>query len=304
MEIPDVFLPYRFYGFERQILKNKLLSELSNFNVLKTDKVLAAWRPLLWDSRHFHHKMLELITFIPDADAKLQERSAMIELLLDHWQEFDHATARINAFDIMSAQAFERAGFSLMDTNVRYGIDLRNTSIQEFEGSSLEVDGLVYEVVSLPCHCSELDDIARVSWSDDRTINDRFHLDKRLPVSLADSVYTEWLKNSLTGELADTMVISRFRSKAIGFLALKKRVDSVESICIGLIGLGAVYPSMRRKNVYFNMVSLGLRILSKEADIVETGTQLTNYAPQRAWTRAGLKQVSTTYTFQKWLNSY
>jgi hypothetical protein len=301
MEIPDFFLPYRVYGFERNVLREKFLLELSNYNVVKTDKVMAAWTPLSWDSKHFGCKMLELRLFVPAVDASFQERSSIIRRLLDDWNGFDHVTARINAFDILSAQVVESMGFRLMDTNVRYGIDLRRTSIQKFEGSGIEVDGMSYEIIPLPHHISGLSEIAKVSWSKSRMVPDRFHADERLPEKLADSVYTEWLENSLTGELADTIIVAKFQGKAIGFLALKEHTDNIENICVGSIGLGGVDPSMRGKKVYFNMVSLALRILKKRADIVETGTQLTNYGSQRAWTRSGLKQVSATYTFHKWL---
>jgi len=303
MEIPSAFLPYRFYGFKEEVLERKLLSDLSSYKVLKTDKVMAAWTPLSWDSKHFHRKMLELKYFITEVGASYEERSAIIEKLHDSWQEYDHVAARINAFDIMSAQVFERAGFSLMDTNVRYGIDLRRSSIQKFEGSSLKTDGLMYEIMPCPCDSGELIEIAKTSWSDYKVAIDRFYADKSIPERLADSVYTEWLKNSLAGELADIVVVPRVDGKAVGFLALKQHADNVEESKIGQIVLGAVDPSMRGKNVYTCMVSLALRILRTKTDIVETGTQVTNYAPQKVWAQHGLKLVSTTYTFHKELNS-
>ena len=308
MEIPEVLLPYRLYGFERNVLMEKLFSDLSKYTVVKTDKVMAAWKPLSWDSKHFGCKMLELKLFVPAVDASFQDRSLLMKRLFDDWKGFDQVTARINAFDTLSAQVCESMDFSLMDTNVRYGIDLRRTSVQKLDGPSILVDGLSYEVMPLPFNTgklsSELNDLVKVSWSKSRMAPDRFHSDSRLPVKLADSVYTEWLENSLTGELADTIIVAKFHGEAIGFLALKVRADNIGNIIIGSIGLGAVDPSMRRKNVYINMVSLGLRVLKKGADIVETGAQLTNYAPQRAWTLAGLKQVSATYTFHRWLNSH
>jgi hypothetical protein len=304
MEIQDFFLPYRLYGFRRNALKEKLFSELSKYNVVKTDKVIAAWTPLSWDSKHFHCKMLELKFLVPTVDASFQARSSILKRLLDDWKGFDQVAARINTFDILSAQVVESMGFFLMDTNVRYGIDLRRTSIQKFEGSNVEVDGVSYEIMPLPRHISGLSEITKVSWSKLRMVPDRFHADERLPTKLADSVYTEWLENSLTGELADIIIVAKFQGKAIGFLTLKEHADNIENICVGSIGLGGVDPLMRRKQVYFNMVSLGLRILKKGADIVETGTQLTNYGSQRAWTRSGLKQVSATYTFHKWLTSH
>lgn len=70
-----------------------------------------------------------------------------------------------------------------------------------------------------------------------------------------------------------------------------------------LLVLAAVDPSMRGKSIYTNMISLGLRFLKREAEIVETGTQVTNYAVQKAWVQLGLKQVTTTYVFHKWLTS-
>jgi hypothetical protein len=36
MNAPNIYLPYRFYGFDQEVLKKKLLSELSNYNVTRS----------------------------------------------------------------------------------------------------------------------------------------------------------------------------------------------------------------------------------------------------------------------------
>ena len=109
-----------------------------------------------------------------------------------------------------------------------------------------------------------------------RAAKTRFHADPNLPEELADSVHTEWLKNSLAGELADYVIVPRVDGRACGFLTLKQHADSVEDTVIGLLVLAAVDPSMLSKNIYTNMISVGLRVLKREAEIVETGTQSTN----------------------------
>ncbi|MDH5374404.1 MAG: hypothetical protein OEZ21_02725 [Candidatus Bathyarchaeota archaeon] len=299
MNIPDIYLPYRFYGFDPAVLKNKLLLDLSCCNLVETDKVMAAWRDLPWDSKHFDYKMLELKYFITEEDASFKDRCTVMRELHKDWQGYDHVTARINAFDILSAQVAENLGFSLMDTNVKYGIDLRKASLQKFEGSKFTKEGAVYEVIRCPCHLPELIHIAETSWSQTKVTIDRFHADRNFSQKLADSVYTEWLQNSLTGELADYVILPRVKGKAAGFLTLKQHADSVEDTNIGLLVLAAVDPSMRGKKIYTNMISLGLRVLKREAEIAETGTQSTNYPVQKAWVRLGLKLVSTTYVFHK-----
>jgi hypothetical protein len=301
MNVPNIYLPYRFYGFDQKVLKKKLLSDLSNYHVTRADKMIAAWRPLPWDSKHFHLKMLELAHFIADEGANLDDRHVMMKEMLDDWHGYEHVTARINAFDILSAQTAEKFGFSLADTNVEYGIDLRRVPIQRFDGSVFEGEGAKYEVVRCPCDLPELVRIAKISWSEAKVAIDRFHADTGLPEKLSDDVYAEWLKNCLTGELADYVVVPRVDGKAVGFLALKQHADKVGDTDIGLLGLAAIDPSMRGKRIYTNMISLGLRVLKREAGIVETGTQVTNYAVQKAWVQLGLKLVTTTYVFHKWL---
>ena len=301
MRIPDTYLPWRFYGFDPELLRGKLLSDMSAHNIVKTERVAAAWRDLNWDSKHFNCKMLELKYFIGENDATFEDRSNVMRELHKNWQGFDHVTARINAFDISSAQVVESFGFSLMDTNVRYGIDLRKADLQKFEGSKFTVDEVIYEAVNCPCNLSELIGIAETSWSQTRVATDRFHADKGFPKRLADSVYTEWLRNSLSGELADLIVVPRVDGRAVGFLTLKRQADCIGDTRFGLLVLAAVDPSMRGKNIYTNMISFGLRILKRDTEIVETGTQVTNYPVQKAWVQLGLKLVSTTYTFHKWL---
>jgi len=91
--------------------------------------------------------------------ANLDDRHAIMKELLDDWHGYEHVMARINAFDIFSAQIAEKSGFSLVDTNVKYGIDLRRASVQKFDGSVLEGEGARYEVVRCPCDLPELVDI-------------------------------------------------------------------------------------------------------------------------------------------------
>jgi len=301
MNIPDIYLPYRFYGFKSAALKKKLLSDLSCCKLVETDNVMAAWRDLPWDSKHFGHKMLELRYFVAEADAGFEDRSEVMRRLQEDWKGYDHVTARMNAFDILSAQVAETFDFRLMDTNVKYGIDLRKAALQKFEGQEFTNEGVVYGVTPCPCDLPELVKIAETSWSQTKVATDRFHADLGFPQKVADSVYTEWIKNSLSGELADLIVVPKVEGKAAGFLTLKQHADSVESTNIGLLVLAAVDPSMRGRNIYTNMISLGLRILKRNAEIVETGTQVTNYPVQKAWAQLGLKLVSTTYVFHKWL---
>jgi hypothetical protein len=116
----------------------------------------------------------------------------------------------------------------------------------------------------------------------------------------SDVLPGEWNR---TGELADYIIVPRVNGKAAGFLTLKQHADKVGDTTVGLLVLVAVDPSMRGKSIYTNMISLGLRFLKREAEIVETGTQVTNYAVQKAWVQLGLKQVTTTYVFHKWLTS-
>ncbi len=301
MNIPEIYLPYRFYGLNQDELKKKLLFDLSSCKQVEMDKVMAAWRPLPWDSKHFGYKMLELKYFIVEEGASFENRYAAVRRLIDDWQEYDHVTARINAFDIMSAQVMESFGFSLMDTNVKYGIDLRKSALQKFDGSIFPNEGAIYEVVNCPCNLPELIHIAETSWSQTKVAIDRFHADRNLPEKLAGSLYTEWLKNSLTGELADYIIVPKVEGKAAGFLTLKQHADNVADTNIGLLVLAAVDQSMRGRNIYTNMISLGMRVLKREAEIVETGTQITNYPVQKAWVQLGLKLVSTTYVFHRWL---
>ncbi len=301
MKIPDIYLPYRFYGFDPSVLKKKLLLDLSQSNIVETENVMAAWRDLSWDSKHFGHKMLELKYFVAEENANFEDRYAVMRELHKDWRGYDHVTARINAFDILSVQVAERLGFSLMDTNVKYGIDLRKAELQKFENSKFTKEGVEYEVIKCPYPSSELIRIAETSWSETKVAIDRFHADRKFSQKLADSVYTEWLKNSLTGELADYIIVPRVEGKAAGFLTLKQHADGIEDINIGLLVLAAVDPLMRGKKIYTNMISLGLSVLKREANIVETGTQITNYPVQKAWVRLGLKIVSTTYVFHKWL---
>jgi len=294
MQIPKIYMPYRFYGLSEKTLEKKLLDDIAKYKFIETEKVLAAWRDLLWDSQHFNCKMAELKHFIANR-ARRTDRTEAVEHLLEKWNEYDHITARISAFDLQSTQVFEDYGFRLMCTHMKYGIDLRNRDVLP----KVMRNDVTYEVLQCPCNVPELERIAKEAWSETPVTPDRFHADTHFPKNLADSVYTEWLKNCLSGKLADSVIVPRVEDRIVGFFAFKHVVDTVGGLRVGSLVLAAVDSSVRGKHIYTNMTAVALNSL--KSDIVEAIMPVTNYPVQKAYHGLGFKLMSTTYTFHKWM---
>jgi len=70
--------------------------------------------------------------------------------------------------------------------------------------------------------------------------NTRFHADPRFDPERADDLYAEWLERSLTGELADVVLVPEAIAGAAGYLTVRR--TSEQSAHVGLV---AVDPAQR-----------------------------------------------------------
>jgi RimJ/RimL family protein N-acetyltransferase len=205
-----------------------------------------------------------------------------------------HISAKADVYDITTVHAFEMASFRLMDTTAIYAFDFRKSQIPEFE------DRCTLRLAKLEDE-DALMRIAAISFSQTRVSEDRFHADPDIPKEKSDALYIEWIRNSIRGKMADAIIVAELKGKPVGFTTienLRATADEV-GINIGALVLSAVLPEARGRGVYTSMIRKGLEHLRPKVDIVELGTQITNFPVQKAWSRLGFKLASGTYAFHR-----
>lgn len=201
-------------------------------------------------------------------------RDAGIELLI----------ARCPAVDIALAQAMEREGLRLMDSQVRYVRPLEvaapkpRVSVRQL--SSADVEAVV--------------ELARDSFTG---YSGHYHADPMLPRHLCDEVYPSWAERCCRGDAADTVLVVDLQGRLAGFSAFGILADREARL-----QLGAVADWARGHQLYTEMALAGMAWAREAGAVSMTAvTQTTNLAAQHSWLRAGMTPRDFWYTFHGWL---
>jgi len=308
------FLPFREYGLDKEKLENFTANQIiCRVKQKKAETVtvreddgellgLVTYSRLEWDSTHFGMPMAAILDIIMSEKVpNLREsKKRAITLALSELKEkgIKHVSTKVDIYDITTVHALEMSGFRLMDTTVIYAFDFRRSQISEFEdqctlrlAKSKDEDALLR--------------IAATSFSRTRISDDRFHADPDLPEEKSDALYVEWIRNSIRGKIADAIVVAELDGKPVGFTTIENfraRADEVGAN-IGALILSAVLPEARGRGVYTSMIRKGLEYLRPKVDIAELGTQITNFAVQKAWSTLGFKLAYGTYAFHRKLQN-
>lgn len=314
-EVRKLFKDYRFLPFGEYVLdKDKLENFTANkvIHRLKQKKAeavtvrgdegellgLVTYSKLEWDSTHFGTPMAAVWDVIVSENVpKLREtKKRTITLALSELKKkrITHISTKADIYDITTVHALEMASFRLMDTTVIYAFDFRKSPIPEFE------DRCTLRLAKLEDE-DALIRVAAISFSESRISEDRFHADPDLPEEKSDALYVEWIRNSIRGKIADAIIVAELKGKPVGFTTVENfraRADEV-GVNIGALILSAVLPEARGRGVYTSMIRKGLEYFRPKVDIVELGTQITNFAVQKAWSKLGFRLASGTYAFHK-----
>ncbi|HKF18714.1 MAG TPA: GNAT family N-acetyltransferase [Candidatus Dormibacteraeota bacterium] len=193
--------------------------------------------------------------------------------------------ARCAGADLPSLQAMERAGFLLMDAQVKYE---RRLVGPEAAGGALVRPlrpGDVGAVVA----------IARESFGG---YAGHYHADQRLPRELCDEVYPSWASRCCSGEAADHVVVAEVDGRVAGFSAFQ-RLNEAEA----RLQLGAVAPWARGHQLYTTLTFAGMAWCGEQRlSRMSAITQTTNLAAQQSWIRSGMMPVDAWYTFHRWFD--
>jgi GNAT superfamily N-acetyltransferase len=304
------FVLFREYGLDKEKLENFVADVI--IHRLKEDKAkaitarekggellgLLTFSRSEWDSKHFGKPMAAFNDLIMSENVpnprQAKKRLIMLALSNVRKEKIVHVSAKADIYDITTVHALEMANFRLMDTTVIYGFDFRKSQIPEFE------DQCILRLAE-PGDEEALVRVAEISFSKTRISEDRFHADPNLPQRKSDTLYVEWIRNSIREKLADAIVVAELNGAPVGFTTIENfRATALDvGVDIGALILSAVLPEARGKGVYTSMIKKGLEYLEHRVKIAELGTQISNFPVQKAWSTLGFKLASGTYALHR-----
>lgn len=191
---------------------------------------------------------------------------------------------RADARDTASIQHAEHHGFRFVS------IRLTMTRDGETPGP-LGGDGAVRQAAT--DDVKSLEQIARASHT-----NTRFHLDTRFDRERSRELYAVWIRDSVSGRLADRVLVVDGPDGPAGYVALRADADGIGHI--GLIAVSAVH---RGRGYGERLVAEGLRWLaSREVARVQVVTQGADPAAIRFYERCGFSVSAVELWFHRWLS--
>lgn len=124
----------------------------------------------------------------------------------------------------------------------------------------------------------------------------RFAVDTHFPRDLFTSLYHEWMRNSLTHDLADDVLAIQIAQLPVGMVTVRQKGTA------GEIGLIAVHPDWRGKHYGEKLVRAAQLWASRGGlTIARVVTQARNLPACRLYEKCGYHLASTEYFHHFWL---
>lgn len=203
----------------------------------------------------------------------------------------DLLIARCDAADYAAVHAIESAGGRLMDTLVYYARDLSDELPPPRPSAAM-------------VRAFRPNDAAAVRATAAQAFTGylgHYHTDPRLNRAKADETYADWAHRScLSKEVAEQVLVADLSGQIVGFLTLRLNGSQEAEVV-----LNGVAPAAQRGGVYGRLLDGAMAwSRSRGASRLVISTQVTNFAVQRAWTRAGFAPLRSYYTFHLWFDRH
>ncbi len=183
-------------------------------------------------------------------------------------------------FDLLNAAV--RSGYDIVD--VRYTLE---APVQD-PAAAVEVQ------LADASDAAALADIARQAF-----VTSRFFQDPRLPDRRCQDFYETWLRNSLSGELADAVVVARSEGRAAGFMTVRREAEDGS-----VIPLVAVAPTHHRRGLGRQLLEATMSWASREGcSSIRVVTQLTNTSAIALYNACGFRLVDAGVWLHRWFDT-
>ncbi len=125
----------------------------------------------------------------------------------------------------------------------------------------------------------------------------RFRLDPALPEGSWERMYSLWMQNSVTGKLADAVLVERGDGRIIGMITVSYRGKC------GQIGLFAVDRKWRGRGIGRRLLDAGIqRCRAAGCKKLQVITQGNNLAASRSYKAAGFQLIDEQDIFHFWID--
>lgn len=221
-----------------------------------------------WLQRSIGKPVFRVAGSVAQGDGSLRKLSELAALDV-------FAYARVPTADTATADAFQAAGFRVVDVSI-----------------TLETAGLpapdpqdrARARFARPEDADAVERLGRHGF----TLS-RFHLDPHIERAVADEIKAQWVANFFRGTRGDYMVVADAEGEAGGFLQLLAGRDGV--LTIDLIAVGAAH---RRKGFAGAMIRFAAHSCPG-VQRLRVGTQAANLDSLRLYQRLGFVVTSTAY---------
>jgi ribosomal protein S18 acetylase RimI-like enzyme len=183
------------------------------------------------------------------------------------------ATARVAADNVAAATMLEDAGFHVVDMALTFGARAETVALDR-QGEARD---------AAP---QDRADVARIARDGFRF--SRFHLDPKIPRSLAGRIKAAWAENFFNGRRGDAMLLVEVDCVVAGFIQLLR--SEPRRLVIDLIAVDEHY---RRRGLADAMIAAAARRLG-EGELV-VGTQSANTAAVRLYESLGFRLMGAQF---------
>lgn len=256
---------------------------------------IAAASLLPWDTDQFGFVAARIDLFAapgiyPESRSYLE---TLLPVFLGECQKHNirHLIVRLASDELASLHVLGHAGFELID-----GIQTFSRHLEQEPPPLLNGDFEIRQ--SGPGDVESVAEIARTSY----TI-DRFHSDNYLTGRQADDIHETWVRNSLSGKAADSVLVVAQGSQVLGFVTCKidQKARAALGVAIGGIILVATAEKARGKGVAREATQESLRwFWNQGVNLVEVGTQLSNVKAARIYEQGGFRLSGVSFTLRRW----
>ena len=189
------------------------------------------------------------------------------------------AYAKVDTKKPWVAEAVQDAGFRLIDSNVQLDRPMKG----EWPGTDLKSE---YEI--RPAKSEDHADVERVAGNS--FIFTRFHLDPKVPDKHANAIKARWAGNYFTGKRGDQMLVAAHKGRAVGFLQLLAREETL------VIDLIAVEKAHQGNGLATGMITHAAES-NADRERMLVGTQIANTPSLRAYEKLGFRVCASDYLF-------
>lgn len=204
----------------------------------------------------------------------------LVNVLHDKGVSYDHLSAKVDCKDLEVCKLLLSEGFYIVDTLVSY--------IFDYERNEFPKHKVPEDVLISPAEEKDIESLCNIAYNSFN--NDRYHNDPFLKEELCNTYYSTWTRNLCESQADIALVAKDNKENILAFFCGKQHNGEYASMV-----LSAVTDYARGKGIYSAMFFETMKFFRGKSHFLTTGTQINNYAVQKAWNKLGFKIYESKY---------